>query len=96
MVEGEPKILSFVVTIHGENVAVLRRRQRGADGITVSMPIGMGSVDDMRKAARNELKSYPKSVAYGEVNAPKSFEYIKSAANPVTSFKLHFRCTIRV
>ena len=59
MVEGEPKILSFVVTIHGENVAVLRRRQRGADGITVSMPIGMGSVDDMGTSSNLIQKVWP-------------------------------------
>jgi hypothetical protein len=78
MVEENPKILSFVVTIHGEDVAVLNRRQRGTDGITVSVPVGMGSIDDMRVAAKEELKFHPKSVAYGEANVPRSFEFIES------------------
>jgi hypothetical protein len=78
MIERDPKILSFIVTIHGEDIAVLNRRQCGADGITVGVHIGMGSVDNMRVVAREELRSQPKSVAYGEVNVPKSFEFIDS------------------
>ena len=78
MIERDPKILSFVVTIHGEDIAVLSRRQREADGITIGIPIGMGSVDAMRVAAKEELKSHTKSVAYGEVDVPRSFKFIKS------------------